>query len=120
MSELLAYVEIREEIRRRHGSSGGCCPPDELENICYFIAILGHGTAASAVRNFPPLKQGAVWELLEQVRERHRAEIRLVRTVRDRLIGDGLRRGWTPEAARLIARKALCQGFFQRPCPAKA
>jgi len=68
--------------------------------------VLTRGTAASAVQNFPPLKPGAVCDLLEQVREKYIEEIRLVRAIRGRLVRNGLGQRITVEAANLAAKKA--------------
>src|SRR5262245_22228024 len=102
MPDDVGYVEIRERIRQQYERWGDSCPVKELQNICYFIAVLAHGTPDRAVQNFPPTKQGAVWEILHHVRVYHFEEIRLVRRVRDRVVENARRQGMTAEEANVL------------------
>ena len=119
MPEDLSYPDSRERIRRRYEASGELCRREELQNTCYFIAVLAHGTAATAVANFPVLKQAVVWTLLQEVRETHAEDIRRVRAIRDHLRREAQQRGLTPHAASHAATRALYRDFFHLPYPAE-
>ena len=95
MLDDLGYADIRERVLQHYERSGAPCSFEELQNICYFIAILAHGTPDLAVQNFPPIKQGAVWEILHHVQVYHFEDIRLVRLVRDRVAENARREGMT-------------------------
>jgi hypothetical protein len=117
MPDDIGYEEIRERVRQPYERWGDPCPFEELQNICYFLAVLAHGTPDLAVQNFPPIKQGAVWEILQHVRVHHSEEIRLVRLVRDRLVESALRQGMTAEEASVVAKVVLYCEFLQMPYP---
>jgi hypothetical protein len=117
MPDNVGYVEIRERVRQLYERWGDLCPIAELQNICYFIAVLAHGTPDLAVQNFPLIKQATVWEILQHVRVHHFEEIRLVRQVRDRMVENARRQGRTAEEANVIAKGALYREFPQMPYP---
>jgi hypothetical protein len=114
----IGYVEIRERVRQRYESCGAPCRVEELQNLCYFIAILAHGTASLAVQNFPPIKQGAVWEILHFIQLHHFEDIRLVRLIRDRLVERARQQGMGAEEANVVAKVTLYREFLQMPYPA--
>jgi hypothetical protein len=91
MPDDVGYLEIRERVRQHYERWGDRGAFEELQNICYFIAVLAHGTPDLAVQNFSPIKQGTVWEILHYMRVHHFEEIRLVRLVRDRLVENARR-----------------------------
>jgi hypothetical protein len=107
----VGYVEIRERVRQQYERWGDPCPVEGLQNICYFIAVLAHGTPGLAVQNFSPIKRATVWEILHYMREHHFEEIRLVRLVRDRMVDNARRQGMTAEEANMVAKVAL----YRRP-----
>src|SRR5262245_6394898 len=117
MPDDIGYEDIREGIRQQYERYGEPCPFDELQNICYFIAILAHGTPDLAVQNFPPIKQGAVWEILQHIRVHHYEDIRLVRSLRDRVVKNARWHGMTTEEANLVAKVTLYREFLQMPYP---
>ena len=117
MPDDVGYVDIRERVRHHYERFGESCPFEELQNICYFIAVLAHGTPDLAVQNFPPIKQGAVWEILHHVQVHHFEEIRLVRLVRDRVVANARRQRMTAEEATVVAKVALYREFLQMPYP---
>jgi hypothetical protein len=117
MPDDVGYKEIRERVRRHYERWGDPCRFEELQNICYFIAVLAHGTPDLAVQNFPPTKQAAVWDILHRVHVHHPKEIRLVRRVRDRVVENGLRQGMTTEEANVRATVVLYREFLQMPYP---
>src|SRR4029450_4177970 len=84
MHDNVEYMDIRKRIRQHYESCGEPCPAGELQNLCYFLATLAHGTPDLAVRNVSPIKQAAVWEILHYIQVHHVEEVRLVRLVRDR------------------------------------
>jgi hypothetical protein len=117
MPDHVGYEEIRERVRQHYERWGEPCPSEELQNICYFIAVLAHGTPDRAVQNFPPTKQGAVWEILHHVQVHHFEEIRLVRLVRDRVVENARCQGMTAEEANVIAKVILYREFLQMSYP---
>ena len=117
MLDDLGYADIRERVLQHYERCGAPCSFEELQNICYFIAILAHGTPDLAVRNFPPIKQGAVWEILHYVQVYHFEDIRLVRLVRDRVVENARREGMTAEEANVFAKVVLYREFLQMPYP---
>ena len=117
MPDEVDYVEIRERVRQLYERWGDACPNEELRDLCYFIAVLAHGTPELAVQNFPPIKQATVWEILQHVRVHHFEEIRLVRLERDRMVEDARRQGRTAEEANVVAKEALYREFLQMPYP---
>jgi hypothetical protein len=117
MPEDVGYVEIRERVRHHYERWGDSCPIEELQNICYFIAVLAHGTPDLAVHNFPPIKQGAVWEILHYIQLYHYEDIRLVRLVRDRVVANARSQGMTAEEANVAAKVTLYREFLQMPYP---
>ena len=117
MSDAVGYVEIREHIRQQYERWGDPCSFEQLQNICYFIAVLAHGTPDLAVQNFPPIKQGTVWEILQHVRVHHFEDIRLVRLVRDRVVENARREGMTAEEANVAAKVTFYREFLQMPYP---
>jgi hypothetical protein len=117
MPDDIGYEDIRERVRQQYERYGEPCPFEELQNICYFIAVLAHGTPDLAVQNFPPIKQGAVWEILQHVQVHHFEEIRLVRRVRDRVVENARCQGMTAEEANVAAKVALYHEFLQMPYP---
>lgn len=112
------YPDLRERVRQHYESCGEPCPFEELQNLCYFIAVLAHGTPNLAVQNFPPTKQAAVWEILHHIQVHHFEAVRLVRLVRDRMVEEARRQGKTAEEANVVAQVALYHGFLQMPYPA--
>jgi hypothetical protein len=54
MQDDIGYVEIRERVKQHYERWSAPCQFEELQNICYFIAVLAHGTPNLAVQNFPP------------------------------------------------------------------
>jgi hypothetical protein len=44
MPDDIGYEDIRERVRQQYERYGEPCPFEELQNICYFIAVLAHGT----------------------------------------------------------------------------
>jgi hypothetical protein len=117
MPDHVGYEEIRDRVRHHYERWGEPCPSEELQNICYFIAVLAHGTPDRAVQNFPPIKQGAVWEILHYVQVHHFEEIRLVRLERDRLVENARRQGMAAEEANVVAKVVLYREFLQMPYP---
>ena len=117
MADEVSYEEVRERVRHYYERWGDPCPFEDLQNICYFIAVLAHGTPALAVQNFPAIKQGAVWDILHHVQVHHFEEIRLVRRVRDRLVENARRQGMTAEEANVVAKMVLYREFLQMPYP---
>jgi hypothetical protein len=108
MPDEVGYVEIRERVRQYYEHWGDPCAFEELQNLCYFVAVLAHGTPDLAVQNFSPVKQATVWEILYYMRVHHSEEIRLVRLVRDRMVENAKRQGMTAEEASVVAKVALC------------
>jgi hypothetical protein len=49
MPDDVGYEEIRERVRQHYERWGEPCPFEELQNICYFIAVLAHGTPNTAL-----------------------------------------------------------------------
>src|SRR5262245_38815259 len=43
MPDEVDYVEIRERVRQLYERWGDVCLFEELQNLCYFIAVLAHG-----------------------------------------------------------------------------
>ena len=117
MPDNVGYEEIRERVRHHYERWGEPCQPEELQNICYFIAVLAHGTPNLAVHNFPPVKQGAVWEILHHVQVHHFEDIRLVRLVRNRMVENAQRQGMTAAEANVVAKAVLYREFLQMPYP---
>ena len=117
MPDDVGYEGIRERVRQHYERWGDPCPFEELQNICYFIAVLAHGTPDLAVQNFPAIKQAAVWEILHHVHVHHFDEIRLVRRERDRIVENARREGMTGEEANVLAKAALYRQFLQMPYP---
>jgi hypothetical protein len=117
MPDDVGYEEIRERVRQYYERWGEPCPFEELQNICYFIAVLAHGTPNLAVQNFPLIKQGAVWEILHHLQVHHFEEIRLVRLVRDHVVENARRLGMTEEEANVFAKVVLYREFLQMPYP---
>src|ERR1700752_3495206 len=68
-------------------------------------------------QNFPPIKQGAVWEILHHMQVSHFEDIRLVRLVRDRMVENARRQGMTAEEANVFAKVVLYREFMQMPYP---
>ena len=117
MVDEVGYEEIRERVRQQYERWGDVCPVEELQNLCYVIAVLAHGTPDLAVQNFPLIKQGTVWEILQHVRVHHFDEVRLVRLIRDRMVENARRHGRTAEEANVVAKEALYREFLQMPYP---
>jgi len=117
MVDEVGYEEIRERVRQQYERWGDVCPVEELQNLCYFIAVLAHGTPDLAVQNFPLIKQGTVWEILQHVRVHHFDEVRLVRLMRDRMVENARRQGRTAEEANVVAKEVLYREFLQMPYP---
>jgi hypothetical protein len=117
MPDDVGYAEIRERVRQHYERWGDPCRFEELQNICYFIAVLAHGTPDLAVQNFPPIKQGAVWEILHHVHAHHFEETRLVRRERDRTVENARRQGMTGEEANVFVKAVLYRQFLQMPYP---
>ena len=117
MPDDIGYGDIRERVRQQYEPYGEPCRFEELQNICYFISVLAHGTPDLAVQNFPPIKQGAVWEILHHVQVHHYEDVRLVRVVRDRLVESARRQGMTAEEASVVAKVVLYRVFLQMPYP---
>ncbi len=117
MLDDLGYADIRERILKHYERNGAPCSLEELQNICYFIAILAHGTPDLAVRNFPLIKQAAVWEILHYVQVYHFEDIRRVRLVRDRVAENARCDGMTAEEANVFAKVVLYREFLQMPYP---
>jgi hypothetical protein len=118
MHDNVGYMDIRKRVRQHYESCGEPCPFEELQNLCYFIAVLAHGTPDLAVRNFSPIKQAAVWEILHHIQVHHVEEVRLVRLVRDRMVEAARRQGMTAGEANVVAKVALYHEFLQMPYPA--
>ena len=110
-------TQIRERVRQLYERWGDTCPFEELQNLCYFIAVLAHGTPELAVQNFPLIKQATVWEILQHVRVHHFEEIRLVRRVRDRIVENARCEGRTAAEANVVPKEALYREFLQMPYP---
>lgn len=117
MLDDFGYTVIRVRILKHYERHSAPCSFEELQNICYFIAILAHGTPDLAVRNFPPIKQAAVWEILHYVQVYHFEDIRCVRLVRDRVAEIARRDGMTAEEANVFAKMVLYREFLQMPYP---
>ena len=118
MYDDVGYTDIRKRVQQHYERCGEPCPFEELQNLCYFIAVLAHGTPNLAVQNFPPIKQAAVWEILHHIQVHHFEEGRLVRLVRDRMVEEARRQGKTAEEANVVAQVALYHEFLQMPYPA--
>jgi hypothetical protein len=117
MPDEVSYGDIRERVREHYERCGDSYSFEELQNICYFIAVLAHGTPELAVHNFPPIKQGAVWEILHYIQLYHYGDIRLVRLVRDRVVANARSQGMTAEEANVAAKVTLYREFLQMPYP---
>ena len=117
MPDDIGYKDIRERVRQQYERYGQPCPFEELQNICYFIAVLAHGMPDLAVQNFPSIKQAAVWEILQHIQVHHYEDIRLVRLVRDRLVASARRQEMTAEEASMAAKVVLYREFLQMPYP---
>jgi hypothetical protein len=117
MSDEVSYGDIRERVREHYERYGDSYSFEELQNICYFIAVLAHGTPELAVHNFPPIKQRAVWEILHYIQLYHYEDIRLVRLVRERVVASARSQGMTSEEANVAAKVTLYREFLQMPYP---
>jgi hypothetical protein len=120
MPDDVRYSDIRERVRQHYERQGIPCSFEELQNICYFLVVLAHGTPDLAVQNFPPTKQGAVWDILHQLQLYHYESSRLVRLVRDRMVENARRQGMSAEEANVVAKVALYREFLQMPYPTPA